>query len=305
MWMDKENTGRWQVLDTYVLTPTGEKKYLCRCDCGTERYVLERSLRYGGSKSCGCLTRQRARETNMHHLEGQTFGDLCVLKQAEGRYDGVRWLCVCSCGREIEVAGTQLVTGKKTHCGCQKQYRYIDITGKKFAELTALYISGRRKSGIIWHCRCSCGNEVDIPYNELVHTHRRSCGCRKEEHEKILHTTLTHIDGTSIDALKSKKTPTDNTSGIRGVYFVRGKYIAKIVFQKKAYYLGTYAAKEEAVAARLRAEECLFDKTVMYYERWKEKADTDSKWAEENPICISVERNENDEWTPVFTPAII
>lgn len=34
-----------------------ERKWLCLCDCGTEKYILERSLLYGGTKSCGCLTR--------------------------------------------------------------------------------------------------------------------------------------------------------------------------------------------------------------------------------------------------------
>ena len=46
--------------------------------------------------------------------------------------------------------------------------------------------------------------------------------------------------GTSVAILKSKKVPTDNISGYKGVYFIRGKYVAKIVFQKKAYYLGAY-----------------------------------------------------------------
>ena len=37
-------------------TPT----YLCRCDCGTERVVIGRNIKYGFSKSCGCLRRERA-----------------------------------------------------------------------------------------------------------------------------------------------------------------------------------------------------------------------------------------------------
>ena len=32
--------GRWTLLDKVVTTAQGEKKHLCRCDCGTERYVL-------------------------------------------------------------------------------------------------------------------------------------------------------------------------------------------------------------------------------------------------------------------------
>ena len=43
--------GRWTVFDSYKKTFKGEKKWLCRCKCGSERYVLERSLMYGGSLS--------------------------------------------------------------------------------------------------------------------------------------------------------------------------------------------------------------------------------------------------------------
>ena len=48
-----------------------------------------------------------------------------------------------------------------------------------------------------------------------------------------------------MDALKSKKVPTDNTTGYKGVYLIRGKYVAKIVFQKKQYFLGTYENIED------------------------------------------------------------
>ena len=59
-----DRIGRWTVLGEYELTGRNERKWLCRCDCGTERYVLERSLLYGGSESCGCLRKERALEIN-------------------------------------------------------------------------------------------------------------------------------------------------------------------------------------------------------------------------------------------------
>jgi len=170
-WKKKENTGLWTVLDEYITTPRGEKKYLCRCDCGTERYVLERSLKHGGSKSCGCLTRKRATESIEHKLTGKVFEDLSVLRKAEKkqRNGGTWWVCQCSCGNIVEVPGTLLVTGRKTHCGCKtepKNYYYKDITGQTFNRLTARYISKRENGVVYWHCVCQCGNEIDIPYNE-------------------------------------------------------------------------------------------------------------------------------------------
>lgn len=34
----------------------------CRCDCGNETVVLSHNLRYGMTRSCGCLRRERCRE---------------------------------------------------------------------------------------------------------------------------------------------------------------------------------------------------------------------------------------------------
>ena len=74
-----------------------------------------------------------------------------------------------------------------------------------------------------------------------------------------------------MDALKSKKVPTDNTTGYKGVYLIRGKYVAKIVFQKKQYFLGTYENIEDAAEARREAEEVLFDGSAKHYRKQKDK----------------------------------
>ena len=176
-----------------------------------------------------------------------------------------------------------------------KNYYHADITGQTFGRLTALYPTEKRgKSGtVIWHCRCRCGREVEVSYNDLLYTNLRSCGCQKKEHDAKLPQYLIHVSGTSIDMLKSKKTPSDNTSGQRGVYFTRNRWMAKIVFQKKQYPLGHFMDYDEAVEVRKRAEKELFDDTAVFYERWKAKADIDPEWAKENPVKIIVEKTDN------------
>ena len=53
-----------------------------------------------------------------------------------------------------------------------------DITGHHFGHLTALYTTDRRyNTSVVWHCRCDCGNECDIPRNQLTGGKRTSCGC--------------------------------------------------------------------------------------------------------------------------------
>ena len=124
-----------------MTTPRGERKYLCRCDCGTERYVLERSLLYGGSQSCGCLRKERAKEAVSADLTGKAFGELTVLGPAPAqKAGGVRWLCRCICGTEYTVLGTLLLSGRRTRCpNHRKNYAVKDIAGQRFFRLTARY----------------------------------------------------------------------------------------------------------------------------------------------------------------------
>lgn len=101
---------------------------------------------------------------------------------------------------------------------------------------------------------------------------QQSCGCKKKEHDKALAGYLVHVDGTSIDALKSDKIPKNNTTGVKGVYRIKGHYLTKIVFQHRQYSLGTYESLEAAAEARKKAEELLNEKVVGFYEKWSEKA---------------------------------
>lgn len=295
--------GRWT-----LLRPAENGRWLCRCECGTERTVLERSLKYGGSTSCGCYTRQRAGESTRYQLEGKVFGRLTVkeISPQKAPNGGTRWLCVCACGNEVTVSGSHLVNGKRTSCGCDAKYTYSDITGRTFYRLTALYpLPDRDKTGnVIWRCRCECGNEKNISYNSLVYGNTRSCGCQKREHESTLNSYLTHVAGTSVDMLKSKKVPKNNTTGVKGVYLIKGKYVAKIVFQKKQYFLGNYDTLEEAKKVRAEAEQLINDEVVTYYQRWRALADSDPEWGQEHPMQISVSRDAHGRLSLDFQPTL-
>lgn len=156
----------------------------------------------------------------------------------------------------------------------------------------------------MWHCRCECGNETNVSYNNLMYGNTRSCGCRKKEHEQVLHSYLTHVDGTSVDMLKSKKLPRNNTTGVKGVYLIKGRYVAKIVFQKKQYFLGTFDNLEDAKAAREDAETQINDEVVTYYQRWRMLADADPEWAREHPMQISVSHDAHGRIRLLFQPSL-
>ena len=184
-----------------------------------------------------------------------------------------------------------------------KNYATVDITGRRFGRLVPLYPTEKRdkKGSVVWHCRCDCGREADVPYNSMMYANQISCGCRRREHDKELSKLLTHVAGTSIDAIRSKKVPKDNTTGYKGVYLIRGKYVAKIVFRKRQYFLGAYDSVEEAAAARKQGEEVLFDGFAAHYRLWKEKADADPAWADRNPVQVLV-THENGTLHATFLP---
>lgn len=53
----------------------------------------------------------------------------------------------------------------------------VDLTGKQFGYLTPLYyIKGGK-----WHCKCQCGNELDVDTRNLNSGHTKSCGCLQKQ----------------------------------------------------------------------------------------------------------------------------
>lgn len=129
---------------------------------------------------------------------GQVFGRLTVIKLSEKRHpinNKILWECKCSCGNpEIIYATTgNLTQGYKTSCGClkkeqlkniQKQHR-LDLTNKKFGKLTALYCI-ENTSPPLWHCKCDCGNELEVVSTALTQGNTTSCGCKRKDLRKDL-----------------------------------------------------------------------------------------------------------------------
>lgn len=115
--------GRWTVIGK--AQKIGRYYYWhCRCDCGNEKDVRERSLKEGTSQSCGCIQKEVASkicsETKRGNLIGMKFGRLTVISRLGYDVDcrGTMWQCKCDCGNEIDVVCHALTQGKKTSCGC-------------------------------------------------------------------------------------------------------------------------------------------------------------------------------------------
>ncbi|MCD7776256.1 MAG: hypothetical protein LUH54_02665 [Firmicutes bacterium] len=112
---------------------------------------------------------------------GRRFGKLTVeydTGKTFGRY--TLWHCKCDCGGEIDVNTRDLKYRKTRSCGCVARIGggIRNLTGRTFGELTVLNITDKRDEygGVVWHCRCSCGNECDVSSRRLVNGKALSCG---------------------------------------------------------------------------------------------------------------------------------
>ena len=243
-------------------------------------------------------------------LPGTRIGSWTVLegRGKSGRYAAVE--CRCDCGTVRMVQVRKLLSGHSKSCGCSRKAVGSrvrkDISGRTFRELTALYATDQRdeKGTVVWHCRCSCGNELDLPYNVLVHGVQVSCGCQKKKQQRELHETVGYVAGTAVSRIRSRSVRADNHTGVRGVYMKRGKYVANICFRKHVYYLGSFEDLETARQVREEAEHALFDDFLEYYNRWKARADEDSAWGKENPIRLLVEQRPDGEFQIHFHPLL-
>ena len=69
--------GRLTVIE--IDSNSKNKKWICKCTCGNTKSILEHSLLYGLTKSCGCLRKENARKACLKDISDQKFGKLTVI----------------------------------------------------------------------------------------------------------------------------------------------------------------------------------------------------------------------------------
>lgn len=178
--------GEWE-----VLSYEGNKKYLCRCSCGTEKLVLRENLLRGRSTSCG---------HNKNHygdLTGKQINEWTVLGK-----EGYLYKCQCSCGKIQLVGQKDLMSGSSKQCGHGYNIR-TDITGQKFGKWTVLKYLGNQ----MYLCQCSCENHTTraIRKADLLSGHSTQCGCSK--HDKAQQTLLEHYGDIGPNRVNNPRTP--------------------------------------------------------------------------------------------------
>lgn len=112
-------------------------------------------------------------------LSNEKFGDYTVIYRTLGEdLKYVYWLCQCSeCNKYVAKKATSL-QNSSNECDC----RY-DLTGKIFGRWYVEYLSEQKtnKGRKMYHCKCQCGNEKDVPSENLRRGDSQSCGCLNRE----------------------------------------------------------------------------------------------------------------------------
>lgn len=125
-------------------------------------------------------------------LTGQDFGYWHVIERAPNNKEGgARWKCKCTaCGKEKEVSGGHLRSGRSTNCGCIRMEKMRlasikDETGKQYGYLKVKRMATKDEQprtdrmGIYWVCDClHCGRKDIIIFGDYLRNgDTKRCGC--------------------------------------------------------------------------------------------------------------------------------
>src|SRR5664279_3374590 len=116
-----EKFGKWTVLSE-TISQAHDRKYECKCDCGSVKSIYGCHLKSGRSKSCGCSKSEGLEPV----VKGKRFGRLVVV----GMHAHSRAHCVCDCGNECYPGRYNLRNGTAKSCGCYKRDRTSEVHRK-------------------------------------------------------------------------------------------------------------------------------------------------------------------------------
>lgn len=198
------------------------------------------------------------------NLQGRVFGQLLVTHQVDSYVSpkGQKrrmWHCLWKCGRQVDIAGYLLTTGRKTSCGHDAHTQ--NLVGKQFSHWTVVRDDGTRGAGnaIKWLCRCDCGNYGHVSTAALNSGQSKSCGhVNKQFLNEFREQRMKETPGTNLSQLNDHL-PVTNKTGLRNIsitYRSGQKYYRVAIQYKGKQHSHIYRTLERAIEAReaLRAE---------------------------------------------------
>ena len=104
-----------------ICAETGRTLAICDCVCGNRVTKKVSSIRAGLISSCGCLSQERFYEKERIGLKsGNRYGRLTILDGflVSEKSSRTHALCLCECGKKIEVTVSDIRSGNVQSCGC-------------------------------------------------------------------------------------------------------------------------------------------------------------------------------------------
>lgn len=223
-------------------TPIGRegKFWKCKCSCGNEVIVWGTALRHQNKTNCGCKTKELKKENcklgcekahevlhtkfKIEHEKniGKKFNHLTII----GIDEDINYaICECDiCGSIKKINYQNVIHGRSKSC-CLNYAASLqkgkDLTGKKFGKLTVISLLDERKNKErIWHCKCDCGNFVDVSAHRLISGNTLSCGCLKSKNNAKIESMLRKLNIPYEKEYKPKDLPYKKFD-----FFVNNKYI--------------------------------------------------------------------------------
>lgn len=199
------------------------------------------------------------------NLEGQRFERLTVIEWVKREDKPGKWLCQCDCGNITLASSSRLLNGHRTSCGCARtKHGYTSKEG----------ISPEYRA---WnHMKDRCYNPNNTRYNDYGGRGITVCEAWRNSFEEFIadvgnrpnkFSSLDRINNegnyepgnvrwtSSTNQASNRRISSRNTSGVAGVGFFEGKWYARIAYNKKSKHLGRFDSFDDAVKARLAAEE--------------------------------------------------
>lgn len=245
-------------------------------------------------------------------LTGQRFGRLTVLSRAEDYVDPhgnhrIKWLCRCDCGNKCEILSIMLRNGGTRSCGCLRRETSRDKASKNneyiiFDDHAEIILNSGHRALIdvedVEFCKKHYWYENDQGY---VLSNGDDRGKNIRLHRLLMHiendsSVVDHINGNPLDNRKQNLricNRGDNQknmkghNGYPGVSFEKGvnKWRVRIRHNGKNLHVGVYNTEEEAIEARIRAEEKYYGEYGYYNSRIKNKEEN-NLW-EENLVSAT------------------
>lgn len=196
--------------------------YDCLCDCGTEKIVRKSEITRGSTKSCGCLTRDRAKLLNKKYNKWRFVDNIAIGTTSTGidfyidldDYENCKNICW------------------HTNHGKQTEDNYIYGSKDKKQFPLHQFLLGKVEGLVVDH----------INHNTM--DNRR---------KNLRMVTLS-------ENAMNQRIKSNNTSGVKGVRWHKAtqKWQVDITVNQKQIYLGVYENFDEAVKVRKQAEEKYF-----------------------------------------------